>query len=146
MLSCFCSSSLLLHPVESRQCAVWQSSGRWGPESSRWATGAQQGSSFPSSAEHQSCTVWPYSTLISRGVRLSFPVALFHFVCVSFCVSWMQTDRKTHVWQCSSEGRAFVPVSQFVLVLLCFTVQAYISKQPMSSCFQNGLQDAFSST
>lgn len=43
----------------------------------------------------------------------------------------MQTDREAHTsCGCSSEGRAFVPGSRFVLVLLCFTVQAYISKQP----------------
>ncbi len=58
----------------------------------------------------------------------------------------MQTDSETHVLQCSREGRAFVPGSQFVLVLPCFTVQTYISKQHMSSCFQNGLQDAVSFT
>lgn len=122
-------------------CAVRQSSSGRGPESSRWATRAQQGSS----TAHQLCTVWLYSTLISRGLGVSFfPCLSFSFsVCLILCL--LNGDRQKNT-QRSSEGRASVPDSQFVLVLLCFTVQAYIRKQPRSSCFQNGLQDAFFST
>lgn len=147
VLSCFqffsVFSPVLLEPMEhcARRCAVWQSSSssRWGPDSSRWVSRAQRGSSFPSFAAHRSTTAWPYCTLISGGRCLSF------FVCLAFSLSttlhFVSPDKqKTHVWQRSSEGRAFVPGSRFVLVLLCFIVQSYISKQTMHSCFHN---DAF---
>lgn len=105
MLFCFCSLSC------ARQCAVWQSNNTF------WAREQQDGyRSQQASAAHQSCIVWPCNTLISSvSASLSFSVS--------------------HIWRRSSEGRAFVPGSLFVLVLVRFTTQAYIKQQPMSSCF-----------
>lgn len=53
------------------------------------------------------------------------PQSTLDFVVFNFHLLNSDRQKNTHVWQCSSEGRAFVPGSQFVLVLLCFTVQAY---------------------
>lgn len=85
-----------------------------------------------------------YFNLQRTRPLFSFSIFSFSF-CVSLILCLLNADRQNDT-QCSREGRAFVPGIQFVLVLLCFTVQAYISKQPRSSCFQNQLQDAFFST
>lgn len=123
MLSCFlffCVSLSMCNPrslVQAVSFAVWRSSSRRGPESSRWATRAQQGSS----TANQFCTVWPYNTLIFRELSLSFFLYLLFSFSVSLILCLLNADRQKDT-QYSSEGRAFVPGSQFALVLLCFTV------------------------
>lgn len=89
MLSCFL---LFLSPFATsgvsckEYSAVWQSSNRFRAWELQDGYRSQQGSSFFSSAAHQSCIVWPYNTLISSiSVSLSFSVALFHFLSLSSC-------------------------------------------------------------
>lgn len=87
MLSCF---SLFLSPFATNgvlckeYSAVWQGSNKFRAWELQDGYRSQRGSSFFSSAAHQSCIVWSYNTLISSiSVSLSFSVSLFHFLSLS---------------------------------------------------------------
>lgn len=88
-------------------------------------------------------TMTPHYTHLQRTQSLLLSISLVFISCLLYFVSLKCRHKDT---QCSNEGRAFVPGSQFALVLLCFTVQVYVSKQSRNSCFRNQLQDAFFST
>lgn len=107
MLSCFC---IFLSPIATNEVlckAAVDVRARELQDGYR----LQQGSSFFSSAAHQSCMVWPYNTLIPPlSLFLSFSVAFLHFLFSSSC---QENTQLTALWR--GQG------SLFVLVLLCFT-------------------------
>lgn len=109
--------TLYLQQTQNCACQCWRSWNRFKVRELR------DGSSFFSCAPHQSRFLRFFSTFIS-SVSLPSP-ALFLFAVLS----------EKHTWWWSSEGRAFVLDGLFVLVLLSFQAHAYISQQPMSSCF-----------